>query len=216
MGYPGNLRLKVAYTLTTNNVLRVEYSAVCDKDTPLNVTQHSYFNLKGEGNGDILGHRLQLSASRYTPVNPGLIPTGKLDNVKGTPLDFLAAHSIGARIESSNKQMTHGAGYDHNFVLDHFRGEFARAAQVAEPISGRTMEVWTTEPGVQFYSGNFLDGTLIGKSGQKYVRRGGFCLETQHFPDSPNQPAFPTSILKKGKAYRSKTEFRFSTYRPSI
>ena len=214
MGYPGNLRVKVIYTLTANNVLRVEYSAVCDQDTPLNLTQHSYFNLKGEGEGDILSHRLSLAASRYTPVNAGLIPIGRIDAVKGTPFDFIAAHTIGERIESTSQQMKYGMGYDHNFVLDKPLGEFGLAASVAEPTSGRSMQVWTTEPGVQFYSGNFLDGTLVGKAGKTYGKRNGFCLETQHFPDSPNQPTFPSSIVKKGKAFKSKTEFRFSVYRP--
>jgi aldose 1-epimerase len=212
MGYPGNLRVKVIYTVTHGNALRVEYSAVCDQDTPINLTQHSYFNLKGEGNGDVLSHDMRLFASKYTPVNAGLIPSGKIDTVVGTPFDFLAVNKIGARIDSPHQQMLFGAGYDHNYVLDKKYGEFGMVAKVSESSTGRAMDVYSTEPGVQFYSGNFLDGKLVGKSGKAYVRRGGFCLETQHYPDSPNQPAFPSTILPKGKVYRSKTEYRFSTF----
>jgi aldose 1-epimerase len=211
MGYPGNLRVKVVYTVTNSNALRVEYSAICDQDTPINLTQHSYFNLKGEGNGDILSHDLRLYASNFTPVNAGLIPTGRIEKVAGTPIDFLSPTKIGDRIESANQQMQFGSGYDHNYVVDKKYGEFGKVAEVSESTTGRRMEVYSTEPGVQFYSGNFLDGKLVGKSGKSYVRRGGFCLETQHYPDSPNKPEFPSTILPKGKVYRSKTEYRFST-----
>ena len=212
MGYPGNLRVKVVYTLTHQNALRVEYSAVCDQDTPINLTQHSYFNLKGEGNGDILSHNMRLYASNFTPVNAGLIPTGRIEKVAGLPFDFLTPRKIGERFESASQQMQYGAGYDHNYAHDKKYGEFGKVADVTESTTGRRMEVLSTEPGVQFYSGNFLDGKLVGKSGKAYVRRGGLCLETQHYPDSPNKPEFPSTILPKAKVYRSKTEFRFSTF----
>jgi aldose 1-epimerase len=208
-GYPGNLNLTVRYVLTKDNALRIRYTATTDKATPLNVTNHTYFNLKGEGNGDILGHSLTLMASKYTPVNAGLIPTGKMPSVKGTPFDFTTAHTIGERVDAKHEQIKFGNGYDHNWVLDNQDGDLAQAAAVHEPTTGRTLEVWTTEPGVQFYCGNFLDGTLTGKSGKKYNFRNGFCLETQHYPDSPNQPNFPSTILEPGKTYKSRTDFRF-------
>ena len=209
-GYPGNLEVTVHYWLGNDNALRIEYHAVTDRATPVNLTQHSYFNLKGEGNGDILGHVLTLRASRLTPVNAGLIPTGEFADVAGTPFDFTTPHAIGARIDAADEQLKWGGGYDHNWVLDHSDEPLARAASVFEPTSGRRMEVWTTEPGLQFYSGNFLDGTHVGKSGRPYRYRNGFCLETQHFPDSPNQPAFPTTILPPGQAYRTTTVYKFS------
>lgn len=209
-GYPGNLHVTVHYWLHDDHSLHVHYAAETDRATPVNLTQHTYFNLKGEGEGDIRGHLLTLHARRFTPVDAGLIPTGEIADVAGTPLDFTAPRSIGARIDEPHEQLRFGAGYDHNWVVDGDGRDTPRlAAEVSEPGSGRTLEVWTQEPGVQFYSGNFLDGSLPGKSGRPYVRRGGFCLETQHFPDSPNQPAFPSVILRPGERYQSTTIFRF-------
>ncbi|MEQ2007636.1 MAG: aldose epimerase family protein [Limisphaerales bacterium] len=210
-GYPGTLTLTVTYWLSDNNEWRVDYLATTDKATPVNVTQHSYFNLKGEGNGDILGHELTFKASKFTPVNAGLIPTGELRAVKGTPFDFATAHAIGERVNSTDEQMKFGGGYDHNWVLDNQTGSLALAAAVHEPTTGRTMEVLTTEPGLQFYCGNFLDGKLTGKSGRAYQFRNGFCLETQHYPDSPNQPSFPSTTLRPGQTLKSTTVFRFGT-----
>lgn len=209
-GYPGNLDLQATYWLTEQNEWRIEYEATTDKATPINVTQHSYFNLKGEGRGDVLGHEVRLAASKFTPVNSGMIPTGEILPVAGTALDFTKATPIGARVDSKEEQMRLGGGYDHNFVLDSQSGELVLAASVHDPASGRVLEVLTTEPGIQFYGGNFLDGTLTGKSGSKYLFRGGFCLETQHYPDSPNQKSFPSSILRPGKTFRSVTVYRFS------
>lgn len=209
-GYPGNLDVIVVYTLTNDNCLRVTYTATTDRATPVNLTQHSYFNLKGEGRGDILDHELTLQASRYTPVDVGLIPTGQLASVGGTPLDFTTPHRIGARVNASHEQLTFAGGYDHNFVLDGPPRQLSPAARVYEASTGRVLEVRTEEPGVQFYCGNFLDGTNVGKSGVAYGHRSGFCLETQHFPDAPNQPAFPSVILRPGQTYRTTTEFAFS------
>src|ERR1041384_1661440 len=210
-GYPGNLQVRVVYTLTNNNELRIDYSATTDKDTVINLTHHSYFNLAGEGNGDILNHLLMINANRFVPTDAGSIPTGELRSVAGTPFDFLKPTAIGARINQDDEQLKFGNGYDHTWVIN---GQGMRLAATAyEATSGRAMQVWTTEPGVQFYTGNFLNGTLTGKSGKIYQRRFGFCFETQHYPDSPNHPAFPTTTLKKGATYTSTTIYRFGSRR---
>ncbi len=209
-GYPGNLHATVTYRLTEENALDIQYRATTDKPTPVNLTNHSYFNLRGQGQGDILGHRLVLCADRFTPVDQGLIPTGELRPVEGTPFDFRQPVAIGTRIDQPDEQLRFGRGYDHNFVLNKKPGELGLAGRVEEPTTGRVMEVLTTEPGIQFYSGNFLDGTNVGKGGKVYRHRYGFCLETQHFPDSPNKPQFPSTILKPGQEYHSRTVYRFS------
>jgi aldose 1-epimerase len=209
-GFPGNLKIKVTYILTDEDELAVDYEATTDKATVINVSQHSYFNLAGEGNGDILNHELVLNADRFTPVDKNLIPTGELRTVKGTPLDFTTATKIGARIDDSYDQLVLGHGYDHNFVINHKDRGLDLAARVYEPTSGRVLEVSTTQPGIQFYTGNFLDGTVIGKHSHVYKRRYGFCLETQHFPDSPNHPEFPSTILRPGTTFHEKTVFKFS------
>ncbi|HEY4054291.1 MAG TPA: aldose epimerase family protein [Terriglobales bacterium] len=210
MGFPGTMTTVVRYTLVGKE-LKIEYSATSDKDTVLNLTNHSYFNLAGQGNGDILNDQLKLNASRYTPVDDKLIPTGELAPVEGTPFDFRKATAVGARINVDNDQLKKGGGYDHNWVLDSGGGKVAEAAEVYEPTTGRVMQVLTDQPGVQFYTGNFLDGSLKGKDGKTYEKRAALCLETQHFPDSPNHPKFPSSELKAGGHFHSVTIFRFST-----
>jgi aldose 1-epimerase len=209
-GFPGTLTSRVRYTLEAH-ALKIEYFATTDKDTVLNLTNHSYFNLAGEGQGDILNHQVMIPADRFTPVDSSLIPTGELAPVAGTPLDFHQPTAIGARINDNYEQMRLAGGYDHNYVLNGKAGVLQEAARVVEPTSGRVLTVETTQPGLQFYSGNFLDGTLHGKHGHVYNKHAGFCLETQHFPDSPNHPKFPTSELKPGQTYHSVTVFGFST-----
>ena len=216
-GYPGTLRATVTYTLTDKNEFIFDYQATTDRPTPVNLTQHSYFNLAGDGKGDILGHVVTLNADRFTPVDSTLIPTGEMKSVAGTPFDFRTSTAIGARIDRNDEQLRYGRGYDHNFVLNKggrggkggIEGDVTLAAHVYEPTTGRVMEISTTEPGLQFYSGNFLDSTLRGKQGVVYGRRSGFAMETQHFPDSPNKPAFPSTILRPGEEYRSRTIYRF-------
>lgn len=212
-GYPGTLQTEVTYTLTDDNDLIINYEATTTETTHVNLTQHTYFNLAGDGTRDVLDHELMLDADHFTPVDATLIPTGELRDVTDTPFDFRDPTPIGARINADDEQIDHGGGYDHNFVLnrdDAGPDSLARIARVVEPESGRVMTVRTTEPGVQFYSGNFLDG-IPGKDGAVYEQRYGFCLETQHFPDSPNQSSFPSTILHPGETYRSRTIYSFST-----
>jgi len=211
-GYPGNLTVKAVYSLTADHGLRLDFTATTDKTTIVNLTQHTYFNLAG--NGNVLGHQVQIDADWFTPVDSGLIPTGALQSVAGTPFDFRRPSAIGSRIEQEDEQLRLGLGYDHNFVLNHPMGRLDVIARASEPTTGRVLEVLTTEPGVQFYTGNHLDGTVKGKGGQVYQKRAGFCLEAQHFPDSPHHPQFPTVTLQPGAVYRNTIVFRFPPQSP--
>lgn len=208
-GYPGNLDLIVTYFLRNDNALEVDYHATTDKKTVVNVTQHSYFNLSAMASADILGHELMINASRFLPVDNTLIPTGEMPPVEGTPFDFTTAKPIGRDIAAEDEQLQFGKGFDHCWVLDEGDSSLNLAARLSDPVSGRVMEVYTTEPGLQFYSGNFLNGSLTGKNGVVYGHRAALCLETQHYPDSPNQEAFPSTLLSPGEAYATKTVFRF-------
>jgi aldose 1-epimerase len=211
-GYPGNMTVRVVYTLTNENELKIEYFATSDKDTIVNLGNHTYFNLAGHAAGDILQHELMINADRFTPTNAGSIPTGELRSVKGTPFDFTQPTAIGLRANQDHEQLKYGHGYDQNFVLNRDSGPSpSLAARVREPKSGRVLEVWTTEPGMQLYCGNFLDGSVRGKGGAVYNKHQGFCTETQHFPDSPNQPNFPSTVLKAGAQFHSTTIFKFKT-----
>lgn len=210
-GYPGNLFVSVVYTLSEQNNLSVKYKAVTDSKTVLNMTNHSYFNLKGEGAGSILDHRVTFAAGHYLEVDEEMIPTGRVNAVRGTPMDFTEPHAIGERIDQDFPALNYGKGYDHFWVLDKPAGEFGFAARVMEPTSGRIMEIHTTEPGVQFYTGNHLDGSARGKSGIPYTKRSGFALEVQHHPDAPNQPGFPSTVLKPGNMYNQTTVYKFRT-----
>ncbi len=209
-GYPGNLNVLVTYTLTPDNTLRIVYRAATDKATVINLTNHSYFNLKGAGMGDILGHRLTIFGSRFLPTDSTAIPTGEKRRVRGTPFDFLRPHAIGERIGANEQQLKFGKGYDHNFILDHARGRLGLTARAYEPTTGRVLTMYTTEPGVQLYTGNFLS-KMAGQYGRFYNYRGAFCLEAQDFPDAPNQPGFPSPVLRPGHTYRQTTVYQFST-----
>jgi aldose 1-epimerase len=217
-GYPGQLTVQVTYTLTDGDELLIAYRAVSDAPTPVNLSQHTYFDLSAGESADVLGHELLLHADSLTPVDETLIPTGEIAAVAATPFDFTTPRTIGERIRESHPQLLHGGGYDHNFVLrrpvaprpSSDAAGATHAARVRDPVSGRTLDIFTTEPGIQFYSGNFLDGTLIGKEGRVYGRRSGFCLETQHYPDSPNRPGFPNTVLRPGEEYQSLTVWQFS------
>lgn len=210
-GFPGNLEVTAIYTLTDDNAIKLEFTAKTDKPTVVNLTDHSYFNLAGQGNGDILGHVVYINADRTTPTDNLLIPTGDLADVTGTPFDFRTPTAIGARINDPDKVLQYGPGYDHNWVVNNPPGKFALDARVVEPNSGRVLEVWSDQPGLQFYAGNFLDGSITGKDGKVYQRRTAIAMEPQHFPDSPNKPQFPSVELKPGETYHSTIEYKFST-----
>ena len=210
-GFPGNLEVTAIYTLTEDNALKVEFGAKTDKPTVVNLTQHSYFNLAGQGNGDILGHLVQINAEQTTPVDAGLITTGEFKSVDGTPFDFRKPTAIGERIDNPDTVLQYGPGYDHNWVINKPLGKLGLQARVVDPVSGRVMEVWSDEPGLQFYAGNFLDGTLTGKDGKVYQRRTGFAMEPQHYPDSPNKANFPSVELKPGQSYHNVIMYKFST-----
>jgi len=209
-GFPGTLRVRAVYTLTENNELHLDFTATTDRPTICNLTHHSYFNLRGQGNGDILGHQVYINADMMTPVDKDLITTGELKPVNGTPFDFRTPTAIGARINDPDQQLQYGPGYDHNWVINKPLGKFGLMARVYEPTTGRVLEVWSTEPGLQFYSGNFLDGTITGKDSKVYPRRSGFCMEPQHYPDSPNKPMFPSTELRPGETYQTTIVYRFS------
>jgi aldose 1-epimerase len=210
-GYPGNLSAEVIYTLTDQNEWKIAYKATTDKKTVVNLTQHTYFNLTGDPNNDILGHEVMLAADKFLPVDKGLIPTGELKPVAGTPFDFTKPAAIGSRINDKDVQLETGKGYDHCWVLNGAADSLRLVASAYEPTTGRTLEVFTTEPGIQFYTGNFLDGSKVGKGGIAYAFRHGFCLETEHFPDSPNQSKFPSVVLEPGKTYQTTTVYKFGT-----
>ena len=209
-GFPGNLNVTATYTLTDDNALKLTYAATTDKPTVVNLTQHSYFNLHGQGNGDILDLLVYINSDKTTPVDSGLITTGDFADVAGTPFDFRTPTAIGARINDPDKVLQYGPGYDHNWVVNKPFGQFGLMARVTDPVSGRVLEVWSDEPGLQFYAGNFLDGTLTGKDGKVYQRRSAFAMEPQHYPDSPNKPSWPTVELKPGETYHNTIEYKFS------
>lgn len=209
-GFPGNLEIQVTYTLNEDNAISMDYLAKTDQATVLNICNHSYFNLSGNAKRDVLGHVIQLNAPHFIPVDKVLIPTGEVKSVKGGPFDFTSPKKIGLDINAADEQIAFGSGYDHCYAFDKAPGAYGKIAHVEDPISGRIMEVFTTEPGVQFYTGNHLDGRLKGKNGAVYAKRSGFCLETQHFPDSPNKPNFPSTVLRPGETYTSKTVYQFS------
>jgi aldose 1-epimerase len=209
-GFPGNLEVSAIYTLTEDNALKLEFTAKTDKPTVCNLTHHSYFNLEGQGNGDILNHLVYINSDKTTPVDSGLIPTGSFADVTGTPFDFRKPTAIGARINDPDTVLQYGPGYDHNWCINQPLGVFSLQARVVAPNSGRVMEVWSDQPGLQFYAGNFLDGTITGKDGKVYQRRNGFCMEPQHYPDSPNKPQFSTTELKPSETYHCVIEYKFS------